>query len=155
MCSSFSVYNYSATRRTLDEDSPLHEVQDVYTRDGYTIAKWWQERVTRRYAETHGWDLTVLRPGFIWGRDHGYLVWGEGNAGTAATAPGGWTRLTAARIGALWVPCEAGAKRRVELTAREYFERQAFGNVAFVRERLRGLREMPADADKASNGRQG
>jgi UDP-glucose 4-epimerase len=74
LCSSFSVYNYSATRRTLDEDSPLHEVQDVYTRDGYTIAKWWQERVTRRYAETHGWDLTVLRPGFIWGRDHGYLA---------------------------------------------------------------------------------
>ena len=74
LCSSFSVYNYSATRRTLDEDSPLHEVQDVYTRDGYTIAKWWQERVTRRCAESHGWDLTVLRPGFIWGRDHGYLA---------------------------------------------------------------------------------
>jgi CRISPR-associated protein (TIGR03984 family) len=88
-------------------------------------------------------------------RDHGYLVWGEGNAGSAATAPGGWTRLTAARIGALWVPCEAGAKRRVEITAREYFERQAFGNVAFVRERLTGLREMPADAGKASSGRQG
>ena len=46
----------------------------VYTRDGYTIAKWWQERVTRRFAEKHGWDLTVLRPGFIWGRDHGYLA---------------------------------------------------------------------------------
>jgi len=73
LCSSFSVYNYSATRRTLNEDSPLHDVRDLYTRDGYTIAKWWQERVTRRYAEMHGWDLTVLRPGFIWGRDHGYL----------------------------------------------------------------------------------
>jgi hypothetical protein len=30
--------------------------------------------VTRRFAEQHGWDLTVLRPGFIWGRDHGYLA---------------------------------------------------------------------------------
>jgi UDP-glucose 4-epimerase len=30
--------------------------------------------VTRRFAETNGWDLTVLRPGFIWGRDHGYLA---------------------------------------------------------------------------------
>jgi UDP-glucose 4-epimerase len=30
--------------------------------------------VTRRFAEKHGWDLTVLRPGFIWGRDHGYLA---------------------------------------------------------------------------------
>jgi UDP-glucose 4-epimerase len=73
LCSSFSVYDYSATKRTLDEDSPLHRVPDVYARDGYTIAKWWQERVTRRLAAQHGWDLTVLRPGFIWGRDHGYL----------------------------------------------------------------------------------
>jgi UDP-glucose 4-epimerase len=30
--------------------------------------------VTRRFADKHGWDLTVLRPGFIWGRDHGYLA---------------------------------------------------------------------------------
>jgi len=74
LCSSFSVYDYSSTRGTLDEQSPLHKLPDVYTRDGYTIAKWWQERVTRRFAEKYGWDLTVLRPGFIWGRDHGYLA---------------------------------------------------------------------------------
>src|SRR5215470_2414887 len=73
LCSSFSVYDFSATRGTLDEGSPIHKVPDVYVRDGYTIAKWWQERVTRRLAEKHGWDLTVLRPGFIWGRDHGNL----------------------------------------------------------------------------------
>jgi 2-alkyl-3-oxoalkanoate reductase len=74
LCSSFAVYDYSSTRRTLDEGSPLHQVPDVYTRDGYTISKWWQERVTRRFVNKHGWDLTVLRPGFIWGRDHGYLA---------------------------------------------------------------------------------
>ncbi len=74
LCSSFSVYNYSAVSGTLDEDSPLHQTPDLYARDGYTIAKWWQERVTRRCAEKFGWDLTVLRPGFIWGRDHGYLA---------------------------------------------------------------------------------
>jgi nucleoside-diphosphate-sugar epimerase len=74
LCSSFSVYDYSATGRILDEDSPLHQVPDVYTLGGYSIAKWWQERVTRRFVEQHGWDLTVLRPGFIWGRDHGYLA---------------------------------------------------------------------------------
>jgi 2-alkyl-3-oxoalkanoate reductase len=74
LCSSFSVYDYSSTLGTLDESSPLHQVPNVYTRDGYTIAKWWQERVTRRFAQLHGWDLTVLRPGFIWGRDHGYLA---------------------------------------------------------------------------------
>jgi UDP-glucose 4-epimerase len=74
LCSSFSVYDYSSTRGTLNEDSPLHKTSDVYTRDGYTIAKWWQERVARQFAEKYGWDLTVLRPGFIWGRDHGYLA---------------------------------------------------------------------------------
>ena len=30
--------------------------------------------MTRRFAEKYRWDLTVLRPGFIWGRDHGYLA---------------------------------------------------------------------------------
>jgi nucleoside-diphosphate-sugar epimerase len=74
LCSSFTVYDYGATGRILDENAPLYQVEDIYTRDGYTIAKWWQERVTRRVAEEHGWDLTVLRPGDIWGRDHGYLA---------------------------------------------------------------------------------
>jgi len=74
LCSTFSVYNYSAIVRTLDEDSPLHQTPDLYGRDGYTISKWWQERVTRRFSKKYGWDLTVLRPGFIWGRDHGYLA---------------------------------------------------------------------------------
>jgi len=74
LCSSFSVYDYSSTHGTLDEDSPLQRAPDVYTRGGYTVAKWWQERVTRRFVQTHGFDLTVLRPGFIWGRDHGYLA---------------------------------------------------------------------------------
>lgn len=74
LCSSFSVYDYSATDRTLDECSPLHKVPDVYERDGYTIAKWWQERVAVRSSERHRWDLTVLRPGFIWGRGHADLA---------------------------------------------------------------------------------
>jgi UDP-glucose 4-epimerase len=74
LCSSFSVYDYSATRGTLDESSPMHTVPALYGRDGYTIAKWWQERVTRAFAARNGWDLTVLRPGFIWGRDHAYLA---------------------------------------------------------------------------------
>jgi UDP-glucose 4-epimerase len=71
LASSFAVYDWSAIRGTLDETSPLEPVPDLYERDGYTIAKSWQERITRRMAERHGWDLSVLRPGFIWGRDHG------------------------------------------------------------------------------------
>lgn len=73
LCSSFSVYDFSSIRRTLDEESPIQAVPDVYARDGYTIAKWWQERVTKQWSARYGWDLTILRPGFIWGRDHGYL----------------------------------------------------------------------------------
>jgi 2-alkyl-3-oxoalkanoate reductase len=74
LCSSFTVYDYSLIGRTLDEDAPIYQVPNVYTRDGYTISKWWQERVTRRFVEKHGWHLTVLRPGVIWGREHGYLA---------------------------------------------------------------------------------
>ena len=76
LCSSFTVYDYSSIDRILDEDSPVYQARDIYARDGYTIAKWWQERVTRRFVEKYGWDLTVLRPGNIWGRDRGYLaIW--------------------------------------------------------------------------------
>ena len=74
LASSFAVYDWSAISGTLDESSPIEAGADLYERDGYTIAKSWQERVTRRFAEQHGWDLTVLRPGFIWGKDHAYLA---------------------------------------------------------------------------------
>lgn len=74
LASSFSVYDWSAIEGTLDEDSPIEPVPDLYERDGYSIAKSWQERVVRRACEAHGWDLTVLRPGFIWGRDHAELA---------------------------------------------------------------------------------
>ena len=74
LASSFSVYDWSNIRGTLDESSPIEPSKDLYARDGYSIAKWWQERVTRRFADVHKWDLTVLRPGFIWGRDHAYLA---------------------------------------------------------------------------------
>jgi 2-alkyl-3-oxoalkanoate reductase len=74
LASSFSVYDWSRIRGTLDESAPLEEAPDLYERDGYTIAKSWQERVTRRIAERQGWDLTVLRPGYIWGRDHGDIA---------------------------------------------------------------------------------
>jgi UDP-glucose 4-epimerase len=67
LASSFSVYDWSSIRR-LTEDSPLEPEPDLYDRDGYAVAKLWQERVARRLSEEHGWQLTVLRPGFIWGK---------------------------------------------------------------------------------------
>ena len=73
-------------------------------------------------------------------RDHIYLLWGKPSKGAA---PVGWTRLTSARIGALWVPF-ADSKRLV-LTAREYFATGEMGNVAFIGERLTGFRAARDD----------
>jgi UDP-glucose 4-epimerase len=72
LASSLSVYGWSDIDGTLSEESPLET--DLYRRDGYAIAKTWQERVTRRLSQEHKWELTVLRPGFIWGRNHEYLA---------------------------------------------------------------------------------
>jgi nucleoside-diphosphate-sugar epimerase len=74
LASSFSVYDWSAIRGTLTEESPIEAGPDLYERDGYAIAKAWQERVVRRAADEHGWALTILRPGFIWGRGNAYLA---------------------------------------------------------------------------------
>jgi len=74
LASSFSVYDWSRVQGTLDERSPLVEAPLLYERDGYAVAKVWQERVVRRAASEKGWNLTVLRPGFIWGQEHGYLA---------------------------------------------------------------------------------
>ena len=68
LASSFSVYDWVKTQGTLDESSPLESAPGLYERDGYAVAKVWQERVARRASAQHGWALTVLRPGFIWGR---------------------------------------------------------------------------------------
>jgi UDP-glucose 4-epimerase len=74
LASSFSVYDWTKIHGTLDESSPITQGADLYERDGYSISKSWQERIVRRSAAQHAWDLTVLRPGFIWGRDHAYLA---------------------------------------------------------------------------------
>jgi UDP-glucose 4-epimerase len=65
LVSSYAVYDWSQASGTLDESTPL--VERPYGRDGYTVAKVWQERVARRAAERDGFELVVLRPGFVWG----------------------------------------------------------------------------------------
>jgi nucleoside-diphosphate-sugar epimerase len=72
LASSFSVYGWSAVRGTLTEESPLET--DLDQRDAYAIAKTMQERTVRQISQEHNWDLTILRPGFIWGRDHEYVA---------------------------------------------------------------------------------
>jgi len=65
LASSFSVYDWSAAKDRLTEDTPVEPMP--YERDAYAIAKIWQERVVRRLTEENRWTLTVLRPGFIYG----------------------------------------------------------------------------------------
>ncbi len=66
--SSIVVYDWSKVRRVMNEETPLAD--NIYDMGGYTIAKVWQERLVTRAARAKGWDLTIMRPGFIWGPDH-------------------------------------------------------------------------------------
>lgn len=66
--SSLVVYDWSKVSGKMDEESPL--VTDIFGMGGYTIAKVWQERVVLKAAKAHSLDLTVMRPGFIWGPRH-------------------------------------------------------------------------------------
>ena len=93
LASSFSVYDWSAIRGELTEESPVEPPKDLYDRDGYAVAKVWQERVARRMAEENGWTLTVLRPGFIWGRGNEYLAGLGQRLGPAHLVFGPSTRL--------------------------------------------------------------
>ena len=65
LAGSCAVYDWTAARRVLDEDTPTERWP--YHRDGYTVAKVWQERVARRMADEHRWTLSILRPGLIYG----------------------------------------------------------------------------------------
>lgn len=60
-----SVYDWTAAQGTITENSPIES--NIYECDGYTVAKAWQERLTRRLAEENHWTLSVLRPGLIYG----------------------------------------------------------------------------------------
>jgi nucleoside-diphosphate-sugar epimerase len=70
--SSLVVYNWSKARSCMDEETPLED--NPYPMGGYTIAKIWQERVVSRFAEKCSWDLTIVRPGFIWGPGHAEIA---------------------------------------------------------------------------------
>lgn len=93
LASSFSVYDWSAIRGELTEESPVEPSRDLYARDGYAVAKVWQERVATRLAAENHWDLTVLRPGFIWGEGNAYLAGLGQKLGATHLGFGGSTRL--------------------------------------------------------------
>jgi nucleoside-diphosphate-sugar epimerase len=66
--SSIAVYDWSSVRYVMNEETPL--AKNIYEMGGYTIAKVWQERLVTRAAHANGWDLTIMRPGFVWGPGH-------------------------------------------------------------------------------------
>ena len=91
LVSSLVVYDWSQARGTMDEKTPLE--RNIYTMGGYTIAKVWQERIVGRAAKAHGWDLTVMRPGFIWGPRHAELAGMGRRFGRGYLMFGPFTRL--------------------------------------------------------------
>jgi UDP-glucose 4-epimerase len=66
------VYDWSRAKNVMDEQTPL--VANPYGMGGYTIAKIWQERLVNKFAEAASWDLTIVRPGFIWGPQHAEIA---------------------------------------------------------------------------------
>jgi len=142
LASSFSVYDWNAARGTLDESSPLESAPGLYARDGYAIAKCWQERITRRQAAEHGWDLTVLRPGFIWGRDHAWNAAMGQQAGRFQIVIGPLTRLplthveNCADLFALAVEDPRASGETLNVV-----DGEGPRNWTFIRDCLEGLRE--------------
>jgi|SRR5579872_4456721 len=89
--SSLVVYNWSKARSRMDETTPLED--DPYKMGGYTIAKIWQERVVSRFAAKHSCDLTIVRPGFIWGPGHAEIAGMGRKFGPVYLLFGPFTRL--------------------------------------------------------------
>lgn len=81
LASSYSVYDWEKARRELDEATPL--ASNLAERDAYTAAKVWQERLTRAAQQAQGWELCVLRPGFV--TDGSDWIFGAGVRARALT----------------------------------------------------------------------
>jgi nucleoside-diphosphate-sugar epimerase len=70
LASSLSVYDWENPSRKITEQTELARAPGLYLRDGYAIAKSWQERVAREACREQQIELVVLRPGFLVGRGH-------------------------------------------------------------------------------------
>jgi nucleoside-diphosphate-sugar epimerase len=94
--SSLVVYDWSKARSCMDEKTPLEN--NPYAMGGYTIAKIWQERVVSRFAKKHSWDLTIARPGFIWGEGHAQIAGMGRQFGRIYLLFGPFTRLPLSHV---------------------------------------------------------
>jgi nucleoside-diphosphate-sugar epimerase len=91
LASTLSVYDWTFGPSTILEDSPLEK--RLYQRDGYAIAKTWQERVVFDAVKKHGLELTVIRPGFIWGKGREWVPGAGMRAGRIILVNGPLRRL--------------------------------------------------------------
>jgi UDP-glucose 4-epimerase len=89
--SSLVVYDWARANAEMNEHTPL--LGSAFDMGSYTIAKVWQERVVTRLAKAHSLDLTIMRPGFIWGRQHAQIAGMGRRVGTAYLMFGPFTRL--------------------------------------------------------------
>jgi len=94
--SSLVVYDWGKAKGNMDEDTPL--LDDFYQMGGYTIAKMWQERIATRLAKAHSWNLTILRPGFIWGPEHTEIAGMGRHHGRLYLMFGPFTRLPLSHV---------------------------------------------------------
>lgn len=94
--SSLVVYDWSKAKSCMDEKTPLED--NPYAMGGYTIAKIWQERVVSRFAKKHSWDLTITRPGFIWGEGHAQIAGMGRQFGRLYLLFGPFTRLPLSHV---------------------------------------------------------
>jgi nucleoside-diphosphate-sugar epimerase len=89
--SSLVVYDWARAKRIMDENIPT--LSKPYEMGGYTIAKVWQERVVMKFAKANAWDLTIVRPGFIWGQQHAEIAGMGRHFGSVYIMFGPLTRL--------------------------------------------------------------
>ena len=94
--SSFVVYDWSCAMTIMDEETPL--LKNYYDMGAYTTAKVWQERIVRRAASCHSWDLTIMRPGFIWGPQHAEIAGMGRHFGRIYLMFGPFTRLPLSHV---------------------------------------------------------
>lgn len=73
LAGSFSVYDWSRIGWVVSEQSPVLDHANVRRYDSYALAKVMQEQMVRYFAHRHRWNLTILRPGAIWGKENAYL----------------------------------------------------------------------------------
>jgi UDP-glucose 4-epimerase len=94
--SSLVVYDWARAKNIMDEGTPL--LHNIYEMGPYTIAKIWQERAVSRFAIKHSWNLTVMRPGFIWGPRHAEIAGMGRRYGRVYLMFGPFTRLPLSHV---------------------------------------------------------